>query len=535
MSELHDATSALAQAADIPVVSASPTTKVGFYGVWNAGKSTLMKRLLVEYGADVPDWLTIAAAPETNFIGDVVATDAITFIDTPGINAGMALHEGEAAQVLFEADVVVVLVLPKLLGGDERNEIVGILRGKHVTVDGWPWTEGSVKLLITQLDQGGFDPVKDSQAFSAFAGRKLDELRGVLAERDVELPEAPGFVIADLYAAVSDDREDVEIDDYVSGPWDGIAALRTWLDALPHEQVRQDAATRRLVHAASQVADAQLATAASLREQARIWRSDVAQRKDQLQQLGQELAAAQVDLIETLENFAGTVYSEGTDGGEELSARKQAAINGWFERQATRFEGLEIAVEADPTFGDGASGPRGAGRATFESLVNDPAVGGLGKKLIEGIFGEELGDLRDELKKTKDQSYWEDATRMFKDPNHAKGLNAAMVAADVLPDMIEVVGLLRQLRTDPTPEHERRARELRDRVREGNKRTVHEVMKQVSAHLDVVRQPLEAEIASLSERTMQAESGIAQSEAAASDIAMRIADLRAITSNAQRS
>ena len=39
--------------------------QVTVFGVYDAGKSSLIKRLLVELGAPVPDWLTISARPET--------------------------------------------------------------------------------------------------------------------------------------------------------------------------------------------------------------------------------------------------------------------------------------------------------------------------------------------------------------------------------------------------------------------------------------------------------------------------------------
>ena len=64
--------------------------------MWNAGKSTLLKRLLVELGHAVPDWVTVAAAPETNFVGEVALDDDLVLLDTPGISDGMSLHEAKS-------------------------------------------------------------------------------------------------------------------------------------------------------------------------------------------------------------------------------------------------------------------------------------------------------------------------------------------------------------------------------------------------------------------------------------------------------
>ena len=38
---------------------------VTFFGPYDSGKSTLLKRLLVDEGCKVPDWLTISPRPET--------------------------------------------------------------------------------------------------------------------------------------------------------------------------------------------------------------------------------------------------------------------------------------------------------------------------------------------------------------------------------------------------------------------------------------------------------------------------------------
>src|SRR3954468_1135296 len=84
--------------ASVPVPN--DRTGLALFGVWNAGKSTLLKRLLVETGRPIPDWLTIAASPETNFVGETDILEDVVALDTPGISAGMSLHEGEAAAAL---------------------------------------------------------------------------------------------------------------------------------------------------------------------------------------------------------------------------------------------------------------------------------------------------------------------------------------------------------------------------------------------------------------------------------------------------
>ncbi|MGH3922335.1 MAG: hypothetical protein ACRDTT_05615, partial [Pseudonocardiaceae bacterium] len=53
------------------------------YGPYDAGKSTLLKRLLVENGTPVPGWLTISGRPET-FETSAVVSGGMRYVDSPG-------------------------------------------------------------------------------------------------------------------------------------------------------------------------------------------------------------------------------------------------------------------------------------------------------------------------------------------------------------------------------------------------------------------------------------------------------------------
>ena len=52
------------------------------FGAYDAGKSTLLKRLLVEAGTAVPEWLTVSGRRET-FEVLSVQSEGIVFVDTP--------------------------------------------------------------------------------------------------------------------------------------------------------------------------------------------------------------------------------------------------------------------------------------------------------------------------------------------------------------------------------------------------------------------------------------------------------------------
>src|SRR4051794_26246160 len=136
----------LCATANVQIPEPHDVTRVAVFGVWNAGKSTLIKRLLVELGKPIPDWLTVAGAPETNFVGTIPIDDDTTLVDTPGISDGMSLHVGEAADALKSADVVLILLLPAVVTA-EKDEILALLAAAHVHPDGWPWPEHALKVL----------------------------------------------------------------------------------------------------------------------------------------------------------------------------------------------------------------------------------------------------------------------------------------------------------------------------------------------------------------------------------------------------
>src|SRR5687767_7187278 len=58
--------------------------EVTLFGPFDSGKSSLLKRLLVEAGVDTPPWLTVTARRETWITNEVDAL-GLTFTDTPGI------------------------------------------------------------------------------------------------------------------------------------------------------------------------------------------------------------------------------------------------------------------------------------------------------------------------------------------------------------------------------------------------------------------------------------------------------------------
>jgi predicted GTPase len=101
---------------------------VTLFGSYDSGKSTLLKRLLVDAGVTVPDWLTIAARRDTFEVNEVKAMGC-WFRDTPGIASGSVEHERAAREALTTTDVILIVFPPQLITGD-REAILAVVAGE---------------------------------------------------------------------------------------------------------------------------------------------------------------------------------------------------------------------------------------------------------------------------------------------------------------------------------------------------------------------------------------------------------------------
>ena len=73
--------------------------RVTVYGPYDAGKTTLIKRLLIEDGTLVPGWLAISGRPETMKTAEA-ESGGIGYVDTPGTAGPSAEHDRQAEDAL---------------------------------------------------------------------------------------------------------------------------------------------------------------------------------------------------------------------------------------------------------------------------------------------------------------------------------------------------------------------------------------------------------------------------------------------------
>lgn len=205
---------------------------VTMFGAYDSGKSSLLKRLLVDAEVEVPSWLTVSARRENFEISEVDALGC-RFRDTPGIAGGNAEHEQLAREAVTASDVILLVVPPQLLTGD-REAVIAVLSGETCRHGGLPMGD-AVLTAIAKLDEGSVDPSDDREGYEDYLKRKRTEWADLLGLARVDLGLAPVFTVAaDPFQRVGNDPAPSPQDyreEYRE--WDGVGALSAALKELP--------------------------------------------------------------------------------------------------------------------------------------------------------------------------------------------------------------------------------------------------------------------------------------------------------------
>ena len=206
------------------------------FGAYDSGKSTLLKRLLVEAGTGVPEWLTISGRRETFEVRSAQAEE-IVFVDTPGLSGGNDEHERISLDAMQLADAYLWVLPPQLLTAN-KQVFLDFASGRHFS-DGLPApivTKATIA-AIARMDEAGIDPADNPDGFRELAARKTAELQSMLYAGGVEADlRAVTCVAADPYQMVGTSPAP-ERDFYDHGrDWDGVEALTHSLRSLCSER-----------------------------------------------------------------------------------------------------------------------------------------------------------------------------------------------------------------------------------------------------------------------------------------------------------
>lgn len=218
-------------AAEWEQFAAQPGVQITVHGGYDAGKTSMIKRLLVEDGTPLPDGLAVGAKP-TSYAVQRIASDGIIWVDTPGTSAGNTDHDSLAESTLTCTDAVLVVLSPQLLSGDQDvvhslldSSLYNPMAARSL------FAPGSLVIAVAQMDTAGVSPWDDLDGYRRLLERKRAELSTALGRGAEVVAGHVHLVAADPGHAGLDDEPSRE--DYAGNEeWDGIAGLRADLRSL---------------------------------------------------------------------------------------------------------------------------------------------------------------------------------------------------------------------------------------------------------------------------------------------------------------
>jgi hypothetical protein len=461
------------------------------FGAFDTGKSSILRRLLVDSGQQVPDWLTISARHET-FSDQLVDVGGCAVRDTPGLSpdgqdARSLKNSRVARATLGLTDVLLVTVNPQLPTG-ERAELLGILS------QGWP--DSCVWFLVSRADEGGVDPTLDPAGFEDWAQRKREELRDSLDLNEASLIYVLVPDFGQLGAFVIDPEPSTWD---VSRPWDGMDQLRAALVDLAGKDftASRAAAEQRFWRIAVSERLAGVRTELENLKTSRDAAANSLRRKNLfLQQLDSLVEAARVSLEGAIEDAIRRVLMRPQVDAGTIQNTVDPLFEQWWQEQQTAL--ARIRQDAIRAFDQQRAG---RGWATFESLYSslytaDPEDSS-GERSFTPQF-EKLGRKAVEALKAVDGV--RQAHRAVKQPAQAAELaksapdlgQVAGIATALLPLAVELAGLIEDKVQDESDKARKRARrqQVEDEVTRIVQAAAEQAMNNLAPDVDALRQEI---------------------------------------------
>lgn len=492
------------------------------FGAFDTGKSSILRRLLVDAGQPLPDWLTISARHET-FTENEVTVNGCLVRDTPGLSPdGLDARSQSNSQVarsaLGRTDVLLVTLNPQLTTG-EHPELVEILsRG---------WSNDGVWFLISRADEGGVDPTLDPEGFEAWSARKREELKESLKLSK----SARIFVLVPDYAGLGAYEPDPtpEVWD-TSRDWDGMAELSAAMQEFSAQDFApcRDEAEQRFWKQAvsSRIADVQT-TLDDLRVSAEIASISRQRREAFLNQIDQLASAAQASLAGAVEDAIQRAAGAPEVDADSIQKSVDPVLEEWWQRQQAglarvrqeAIQGLEQQREGqgwarfESVYRRFAQ-PESAGAEKAPSFV--PKIEALSKKVTVALQGVDRVLKSDQAVKNPKKSA--DLLDTAKKQSVSKLGLAAGIADATLPVVLELASMIEQKVQDDRERAQQR--EHREKLRTAVSTVVagvaDDAMRSLEPEIDALREEItvqtidDAELAHLQTAAIEAESLLAR-------------------------
>lgn len=159
----------------------SPAMQVAFAGEYSAGKTSLLKRILMELKGTKPNsntgrhgsneqTLEIRADPTTTTSTVFKVNEELHFVDTPGFQSQHWEHDEAAERALSIASLIVVTVPPQIVTGNSERLVAAICSA----IDG---PAPPIIFCVARCDELGADPLLDLKEYRERCHRKVEEAK----------------------------------------------------------------------------------------------------------------------------------------------------------------------------------------------------------------------------------------------------------------------------------------------------------------------------------------------------------------------
>ena len=454
---------------------------ITFFGPYDSGKSSLLKRLLVDDGKPVPDWLTISGRRET-FEPKEVSVAGLVVRDTPGIAGGNELHEAIAKEALLLTDAI-ALVLPPQLVTSDRESLVAVFNGRRFSCAARvAFSERGLPIVLSRMDEAGAMPRDDSQAYRELVDRKRRELVELLrSEGGAEEVVIVHAVAADPFGLVGNARPSGREEYDADRSWDGIAGFTDFLQGLAarKDTLRQHAEVRFLGAEIGSLCGAVEAVAFENHTATEAASNEATAHQLVQERLRALLGAARADLDRQIEEEVSAASRRGAADVKELREAVLGRLQEGLERWAKQYDAALDALmrEADlelqvrrtrpawkklaEVIGDAGPEPVAptgkAARQTVDKVQKVTKMLHKGfREAQPAVIGMPLEKARQELQKLRQAASFEEyakqarkGTTRLKDAAHVAQARRAVlidVGFDVaLPAILELGGLIAEV------------------------------------------------------------------------------------------
>nr|WP_249196194.1 GTPase [Gluconobacter kondonii] len=220
---------------ELAAIAAEGRPRLYLVGDYNAGKSSFIRRLLLDAGQGTPRELQVRANPTTDHVCQY-AWGNIELVDIPGFQSSNENHSETARRAFPAAAAIVYLFQPNLVTGNDMP-LRSVLRGDRLL--GLVPKAARTVFIINRADELAVDPVDNPRRYKELAERKQVELSQALAERGINVPPEQILCMAsDPYGRVgnSQDATRESYDEYRS--WDGFCQFMNGYRSIEGELLR---------------------------------------------------------------------------------------------------------------------------------------------------------------------------------------------------------------------------------------------------------------------------------------------------------